>query len=645
MTQAPQKIAILGGGIAGLTTAYELTQDPHWKEKYDITIYQSGWLLGGKCASTRRMDKNARIEECGIHTWFGFYHHAFSMLKQCYQDIKRPKEHPLANCQQAFFEEHCFTVMELEGNDYVPWNIYCPARHTTWQEKPTASSRFLHPHQSITHYLVHFFKLAWTCIFATAKEHPNLNKIWAYGWGILAFFIAALGVLAYKCGTRWPTLQRLILEPIKALRLVCRSFILIDFISTFLMGLYAENLLDVKNNQIKIKHSAFLDDIDFRDWLKKHGASLLCIHSSLLSCIYIGANYQQGAGIGIMSTFRFLCDYQGAFSYVMQAGMGEVVIAPLYLALKKRGVHFLFFHHVTNLELSQDKRSIELVTGQIQACPKQGEYNPLILVKEIECWPHQPLFDQLCHGESLKNLTEDALTSSTTSWPHAQPFALRQGQDFDMLVLAIPIAAQKTIAQSLIKASSKYQQMIEHIQTIQSTAVQLWFNQSPKELGYKLPGTAIAAFKKPLHLWSQMSHLINKELHDSSRSVFYAAYCLGDVHTPSLNTIECEQARKTLQQQTHQFIEKDMKFFLSHPPQTNSKSLKDAYYRINADPSLRYTCPIINTQKYRLKTDASTFNHLYLAGDWIDTGFNTGSIESAVLSGIQAAAAIKNKII
>lgn len=45
-----KKIAILGGGPSALATAYYLTNIPDWKSKYQITIYQMGWRLGGKAA-------------------------------------------------------------------------------------------------------------------------------------------------------------------------------------------------------------------------------------------------------------------------------------------------------------------------------------------------------------------------------------------------------------------------------------------------------------------------------------------------------------------------------------------------------------------------------------------------------------------
>ena len=48
-----KKIAILGGGLASLTTAFALTSQRDWRSRYEITVYQMGWRLGGKGASGR----------------------------------------------------------------------------------------------------------------------------------------------------------------------------------------------------------------------------------------------------------------------------------------------------------------------------------------------------------------------------------------------------------------------------------------------------------------------------------------------------------------------------------------------------------------------------------------------------------------
>jgi hypothetical protein len=94
-----KKIVILGGGVGALTTAFQLTdpeQERNWKDCYDITVYQLGWRLGGKGASGRNQNISNRIEEHGLHVWFGYYYNAFKMIKQCYKELGRPSGAPLA---------------------------------------------------------------------------------------------------------------------------------------------------------------------------------------------------------------------------------------------------------------------------------------------------------------------------------------------------------------------------------------------------------------------------------------------------------------------------------------------------------------------------------------------------------------------
>ncbi len=78
----PEKIVVLGGGTSALTAVYEITNKANWKEDYDITIYQLGWRLGGKGASGRNRKTANRIEEHGLHLWFGFYDNAFDMIQR-----------------------------------------------------------------------------------------------------------------------------------------------------------------------------------------------------------------------------------------------------------------------------------------------------------------------------------------------------------------------------------------------------------------------------------------------------------------------------------------------------------------------------------------------------------------------------------
>ena len=112
---ARQKIAILGGGMAALTTAYNLTRSDTLRAKYEVTVYQIGWRLGGKGATGRR---DGRILEHGLHVWFGYYDNAFRMLRAVYRDWQRSDEHPLRSWRDAL-KPQSFTPI---GPDFFPLN-------------------------------------------------------------------------------------------------------------------------------------------------------------------------------------------------------------------------------------------------------------------------------------------------------------------------------------------------------------------------------------------------------------------------------------------------------------------------------------------------------------------------------------------
>src|SRR5690349_25035230 len=88
----PRRVAILGGGMAGLAAAWRLS-GPGWQERFSsITVYQRGARLGGKGASSR--GAHGRIEEHGLHVWLGYYDNAFRLIQDCYEELDRPSTDP-----------------------------------------------------------------------------------------------------------------------------------------------------------------------------------------------------------------------------------------------------------------------------------------------------------------------------------------------------------------------------------------------------------------------------------------------------------------------------------------------------------------------------------------------------------------------
>lgn len=137
--EKPIKVAIVGGGCAGLTTAFELTRAEH-QGKYEITVYQMGWRLGGKGASGR--GPNGRIEEHGLHIWMGFYENAFRLIRACYDELQdrydnpkrreyrgrtRPPEPFFKKWTDAFFPDpHVGVVEALADGTWQSWTAWFP---------------------------------------------------------------------------------------------------------------------------------------------------------------------------------------------------------------------------------------------------------------------------------------------------------------------------------------------------------------------------------------------------------------------------------------------------------------------------------------------------------------------------------------
>ncbi|RYD63262.1 MAG: hypothetical protein EOP58_11725, partial [Sphingomonadales bacterium] len=69
------RVAILGGGLSGLVTAWNLTA-PEQEDKFEVTVHQLGWRLGGKCATGRNEVEGDRIQEHGLHVFMGAYQNA-----------------------------------------------------------------------------------------------------------------------------------------------------------------------------------------------------------------------------------------------------------------------------------------------------------------------------------------------------------------------------------------------------------------------------------------------------------------------------------------------------------------------------------------------------------------------------------------
>ena len=182
-----------------------------------------------------------------------------------------------------------------------------------------------------------------------------------------------------------------------------------------------------------------------------------------------------GAGVMTFLIGQVLFGYRGAIFWKMTAGMGDVVIAPLYQALRRRGVKFEFFHRLDALHLDSARQSIATITMARQARLAEGlqHYEPLTRIRGLPVFPKQPLTEQLRTTAGL-----DTTESHFGAHDDVEIRTLRRGVDFDHVVLAVSIGMVPIVAGELIEDRPEWRDMTTHVRTVATQAFQIWLHRT-----------------------------------------------------------------------------------------------------------------------------------------------------------------------
>ena len=343
-------------------------------------------------------------------------------------------------------------------------------------------------------------------------------------------------------------------------------------------------------------------------------------------------NRSMGAGSLLYGALRLMLTYRGAVMWHMAAGMGETIITPLYLALRQRRVHFAFFHKVTNLGLSADKRSIETIDIDIQATvkPEYQTHEPLFPGHDgIPCWPTEPFYDQLVRGNEISKVRNPNLESWWNDAPLAGKKTLQWKTDFDLVVLAISHGAFEHICKELIEAEPKWKLMKDNIKTVKTQGLQLWLHRTSPELGWQGAPPVLSGYTEPFDTWSDMSYLLPRETWAPGLNVKQLAYfcnCLTEGGaTPSFSDWDFPQReRDRVKKLARDFMTQDLSTLW--PKSSNQGSGFDwsllvnctgeedafdsQFFRANIDPTERYVLSLPGTAQYRLTSGDSMFENL-----------------------------------
>ncbi|HZS40457.1 MAG TPA: NAD(P)-binding protein [Polyangia bacterium] len=726
MKPRKRKVAILGGGMSALTTAFQLTRDKDWQQDYEITVYNMGWRLGGKGASGRNRADHNRIEEHGLHILSGFYDNTFSILRECYTELARPPGSPLATVDDAFKKHDLFVLMEKFGGRWREWIVKWPRNNQVpgvGTETPSAWHYLLRLLQFMvdtlfgsmleaggqllglgtdsTNDAVTSIRSLYASHAPTIQEHVHASelpeggvarKAWAdsliaktkrlFAVGTIAAEVSFLHV-AFELARALPGEARhedsATHQAIKAylekfrdwLRdATCRClgdfdvlrylWILLDLGIAAVAGMIEDGLVCPPQNWFKI------DGLSLKAWLSKHGASQESVNSAPIEVLYsmcFADDVEVGAGTALHYGMCLVFDYKGAFSYKMQAGMGDCVFAPMYQVLKKRGVKFEFFKRVDRLELSPDQSVIAKIHLGTQATLNQPEYEPLFDVNGVPSWPSTPLYEQLVQGAELER-GKFNLEDWWTEWRDpVPPTVLVHGRDFDDVVLGISIGAFPYIAQELMAADPRFNAMVNSVHTIQTQALQLWFTPDLEQLGWPRKPPILGTYAEPFDTWADMSQLIIRESWPPGvvNEISYLCDHLDDDRPPPPRDDHAypHEQKARVRQNAVGWLKTNVRALwpkaaqpqdpnaldwslLVAPEGTQGEARFDAqFWHAPVNPSERYVLSVPGSSQYRLREHQTNFCNLLLTGDWIKTPISAGFLEAATMAGLQAAAAIE----
>jgi uncharacterized protein with NAD-binding domain and iron-sulfur cluster len=627
--------------MAGLAAAWRLSE-PAQQGQLEVTVYQRGWRLGGKAASSRGV--HGRIEEHGLHVWLGYYDNAFRLIRDCYALLDRERTDPgcpIRSWRDAFVPASDVGVTDVAGsqwlasfpeNDLVPGDPHPPLGPAELAGRAIALAasflRSVTPDRPVRAAL-------------TARPEPP-----------------RLGLGDALTDLSGPVATTGIAAALELLQLATgnggrsngddsgrRTVQFLDLVLTMARGIAVDRLA--------VRGWSSIDHLDFRQWLARHGAGARTLESPIIRGLYdLVFAYEGGdparpsfpAGLGLHLSGKIFFDYRGAIFWKTSAGLGDVAVAPLYLALRRRGVRFELFHRLDAVHLDGAGEAVTALSLGRQATPRAGldGYDPLVRVKGLPVFPSAPRWDQL--GPHPAPVSDD-LESHWCRAPDAASVRLEAGRDFDAVVLAVSIGMIPYVCAELVDRKRAWRDMVDGVGTVATRAAQLWFRTDEAVIG-SLPGATVSASDPPFETWSSMTHTIEHEdwpAHDHPATAISLCGVLPDAQVPADDgrTDVAAVATAEVEAELGAFLEAGaVEGWAAACDQDVGRRPEHRYWRANVDPSDRYVQALPGGDRYRLRADGSGCSNLFIAGDWIDSGLNAGCIEAAVVSGLQAGNAV-----
>ena len=685
------KVAVLGGGLGAVAAAFELSKTPELRERFEVTLYQQGWRLGGKGASGRNAAHGSRIEEHGLHAFLGFYEHAFALMRAVYAEWDVAPSYPFQSWKDAFAPQRQVTLEEaLAGGGYASWTIALPrlpgepgdgsplptperllASAIRWldarlREARAEGLRIGRVTSALTADIVSLLGQASAArtesgAWLAHVEHEALDA----AHQLARWLEADAGAIASRVQPAIAGLLSSVRAAVRDALATEKSSDALRRLATMLelgLAIALGTLRDVMAPGSRGFDA--INDRDFRRWLESHGATPEVAWSAPVRALYdLGFAYEGGvadaahasaaAGVVLRVLLYLALGYKDAPLWKMQAGMGDAVFTPLYEVLaRQRGVRVELFRRVQALRVSPDGNLVERIEVSRQV-DFAAPYDPLVEVKGLRCWPSEPRWELLVDGQAMQKDPDRYAFESAGCGVEVGRDTLVYGRDFDFVVLGISVGALPVIAYELAGASPRWRAMLDTTRTVQTQALQLWLTPALAELGWTAGTTILTGYAEPFDSWGEMSHLIPREDWGAREVPATIAYFCG-----ALPEGDPEGASDRVKQGAIAWLSRNAGHLwpkattpgnpagldwskLVDPAQRVGVARFDAqFWRANVDPTERYVLSVPGSIDARLWPGDTDFRNLAVAGDWTRSSLDSGSADAAIESGTLAGQAV-----
>ncbi len=568
---APQRVAILGAGPAGLAAAWHLS-DPRLHPRPEVTVYQMGWRAGGQCG-TGRVGQEQWVNQNGTHYLFGCYHQCLGLMAGAFQVLAEHDDTRFGSYEEQLVPRDFIFLKQLYQNAWTDWALWIP---------PNASEPEGAAPPTLLHGVCSLFRAAIERLLAPATaDHfrAGMAAISSAPGGILGALLArvealvadpferfARGAIAHaaervrsemtpaarstmiELAQTFRSLGRDVLTPLADLDLtMLRVLLLTDLAMTVVIGALTDRAYTPEGMEA-------LDAYDFRAWLRIHGGLERAITSPATQVWYdaiaafAGGSAQHpsaAAGASLTCVLELLFNYRGSVAYQLANEIGDSFVGPIVAALEHRGVRFAFFHRVWDIVPGEDGRIARVVLEK-QAAVRGGDfaYAPFIpgVQKGRVVWPDDPNWEQLDHvyGPKTTGMWQTLLRPSesgpgaplaptplavaqapllplqpsleSADYPQGGPeVVLRDGVDFDVVIAALRHTMYRASAPSLIAASPRWRAAVDNVGALETQSLRIWFRCDPKTLGWHYPAPILSSYILPYATWEDPSPVLASE--------------------------------------------------------------------------------------------------------------------------------------